>query len=69
MTFIDECRRMTLRLRPDVYEVVKRSASKNFRSITAEINELLLNAIKKAPEPTDQSVSDAPKQSVKETNQ
>ncbi|MCX5614449.1 Arc family DNA-binding protein [Bombella saccharophila] len=39
---------MTLRLRPDVYEVVKRFAAENFRSMTAEINELLLEATKKA---------------------
>lgn len=36
---------MTLRLRPDVYEAVRRSASGNFRSITAEINELLVEVI------------------------
>lgn len=36
---------MTLRLRPDVYEAVHRSASGNFRSITAEINELLFETI------------------------
>jgi len=32
---------MTLRLRPDVYEALKRSASGSVRSLTGEINELL----------------------------
>lgn len=49
---LNQCHRMTLRLRPDVYEVVRKSAFGNFRSMTAEINELLLEAInvkEKAP--------------------
>lgn len=49
MSFIEDCHRMTLRIRPDVYERVKQSALKNFRSLTAEINELLYEATKKAP--------------------
>jgi hypothetical protein len=43
---------MTMRLRPDVYEEVKRSAARNFRSLTMEVNELLfeaINAKEKAP--------------------
>lgn len=59
MRLADECRRMTLRLRPDVYEAVKHSAAENFRSMTAEINELLLEATKKASEPAVGSNSDA----------
>ncbi|MCG4256932.1 hypothetical protein [Acetobacter senegalensis] len=53
---------MTLRLRPDVYEVVRKSAFGNYRSMTAEINELLLEAInakEKAPEPRLGNRSDA----------
>lgn len=49
MSFVNECKRFNLRLRPDVYEAVRRSAADNFRSMTAEINELLLEATKKAP--------------------
>lgn len=50
MSFVSECKRFSLRLRPDVYEAVRKSAAKNFRSLTAEINELLLEATKKALE-------------------
>jgi len=32
---------MTLRLRPDVYEALRLKAFQNYRSMTAEINELL----------------------------
>jgi len=45
-----ECHRITLRIRPDVYDAVRRSAFENFRSMTAEINELLVEAIKKTEE-------------------
>lgn len=53
-----QCRRINLRLRPDIYEAVRRSAADNCRSMTAEINELLLEATKKAPG-ADQSNPDA----------
>lgn len=58
-TPFQQCRRMNLRLRPDIYEAVKRSATDNCRSMTAEINELLLEATKKASEPAVGSNSDA----------
>ena len=59
MSFVSECKRFSLRLRPDVYEAVRKSAAKNFRSLTSEINELLLEATKRAPEPAVGSNSDA----------
>lgn len=39
-----ECRRVHLRLRPDVYDLIAERAAANFRSITAEINEMLFDA-------------------------
>lgn len=45
--------RMTLRLRPDVHEAVRLSAERNYRSVTAEINELLYEATVRSPSLSD----------------
>jgi len=41
ITPFQDCYRMTLRLRPDIYDALKRSASCSIRSMNGEINELL----------------------------
>ncbi|MBB2176742.1 hypothetical protein [Gluconacetobacter johannae] len=56
---------MTLRLRPDVYEALKRSAATSVRSLTAEINELLCAVLletEKASGPALESSPDASQQ-------